>query len=442
MKKTILIITAFLSASIAFSQDATISLEQAVNYAIANNFKHQQNLLDIEIAKKKVWETTAIGLPQVTGEAQLQRFLDIPVNLAPAQAFNPAAPEDEFVELQFGLNYNNSYGITASQLLFDGSYIVGLQAAKTYKNLSIVNGSKSEIELREAVTQAYYTVLVAQENTEVLKKSRETVEKILTETKALHKVGLTDEQSVDQLSLSFNEIKTAQGIASGQVRFAKKLLNIQMGVPLDSAIGLADNLENFVLNIKSKAVEEDFNINNHIDFQLAETNLKLSQLNLRKEKFSFLPSVNLFFNHQKQNMSNDFDAFSGGRWFPSSVVGAQLRLPILTSGSRLAKMGQARVEYDKTKLQLQEIEQGLSYQNQLAISNHETNYEKYKNQQENMDLSKRIYEKAIKQYQEGVITSLELSQIQNQFLTTEGQYISALLDVLKSSSEVKKSYGK
>lgn len=424
------------------SQEAqSLTLEEAKKYAIQNNYQSKKANLDVEIAQKKVAETRGIGLPQVNAEGTIQRFLDIPVNLAPANSFNPAAPADELIELQFGLNYSNSYGITASQLIFDGSYIVGLQAAKAYKEVSENNLVKTEIELKENVTQAYYTVLVAQENYQILNKSLASTETMLKETKAMFDVGLAEEQNVEQLTLSVNELKISASTAEGQVKFAKKLLNLQLGIDVDSSITLADNLDQFLNGVTLDIKEKDFNANNHIDYLLTQNNVRLMQLNLRKEKYAFMPTVSAFFNHQQQNMNNDFDAFSGGRWFPSTVIGASLKLPIIAGGTRLAKMSQAKIEWDKSKIDAEMVEQNLMYQSQLAKSNYETAYETFSHQKDNLALAEKIYNKTIKKYQEGMVSSMELTQAQNQYLSTEGKYIQSLLDVLRSQSELQKSFG-
>lgn len=442
MKRVSLIIALSFLGSFVFAQESvSFSLQQAQEFAIENNYKNKKAILDIDIAKKKVWETTAAGLPQVNANAKLQKFLDIPVSLAPANSFNPAAPADELIELQFGLDYSNSIGITASQLIFDGSYIVGLQAAKTYKNLSISNQIKTEIELNEAVKQAYFTVLVAEENTAVLTKSKKAVNDILNETSALYKEGLVDEESVDQLTLTVNELSTAVGIAEGQVRFARKLLKLQIGMDIANKITLTEGLEVFVAEVQTVTEEKELNVENHVDYNLVETNMRLMKLNLRKEKYSFLPSINVFLSHEQQNMNNKFDVFNGGKWYPMTVLGAQLTLPILTSGSRISKMSQAKIEYEKSEISAKEVEQGLLYQTQVAQSNYETNHETYVNQKANMALAKKIYDKTVLKYKEGVSSSLDLSQTQNQYLTAEGKYIKSLLDLLTSKSELQKSYG-
>jgi outer membrane protein TolC len=381
----------------------------------------------------------------VDAQGQIQRFIDIPTQVALASAFNPTAPEGEFTTFQFGLNYSNSVGVQASQLLFDGSYIVGLQAAKTYKNLSIHSQIKTEIELKEAVSQAYYTVLATIENANVLDQLLDAAERILKETKALYNEGLTEEQNVDQLELNVNALKTSLGIAEGQRDFAKKLLNLQLGIDINVPTILTENLallvENETTPIAIGAVKQEFNKENHIDFQLLTTNMQLTQLNLRKEKYSFLPSLSAFFSHQQQNYSNEFDVFSGGRWFPATIVGATLRVPILSSGSRLSKVSQAKIEVAKMENTSKEVEQTLKYQSELAASNFDTAKETYDNQKDNLALAKKIYDKTVKKYNEGIASSLELTQAQNQLLNAEGSFIKSTLELLNAKATWDKSYG-
>lgn len=443
IKKIILSLFISGTSAVSYAQESfSFSLQEAQDYAIKHNYQNQNAIKDIEIAKKKVWETTAIGLPQVNAEGQIQRFIDIPTQVAPANAFNPLAPEGELATFQFGLNYNNSVGISASQLIFDGSYIVGLQAAKTYKELSINSQAKTEIELKDAVAQAYYTVLATEKNVVVLKNSLEATQKMLTETKALYREGLTEEQNVDQLELNVNALQTNFEIAEDQRDFAKKLLNIQLGLPIETQVTLTEQLDNLVTTNQNSLADKKFSAENHIDYELTVTNMKLSQLNLRKEKYSFLPTLSAFFSHQQQNFGNELDVFSGdARWFPATIVGLNLKLPILTSGARLSKVSQAKIEFEKMENTAKEVEQNLKYQAELAASNFDTAKETFDNQKDNLALAQKIYDKTVKKYDAGIASSLELTQAQNQLLSAEGNYIKAVLDLLNARSALEKSYG-
>ncbi len=443
IKKIILSLFISGTSAVSYAQESfSFSLQEAQDYAIKHNYQNQNAIKDIEIAKKKVWETTAIGLPQVNAEGQIQRFIDIPTQVAPANAFNPLAPEGQLATFQFGLNYNNSVGISASQLIFDGSYIVGLQAAKTYKELSINSQAKTEIELKDAVAQAYYTVLATEKNVVVLKNSLEATQKMLTETQALYREGLTEEQNVDQLELNVNALQTNFEIAEDQRDFAKKLLNIQLGLPIETQVTLTEQLDNLVTTNQNSLADKKFSAENHIDYELTVTNMKLSQLNLRKEKYSFLPTLSAFFSHQQQNFGNELDVFSGdARWFPATIVGLNLKLPILTSGARLSKVSQAKIEFEKMENTAKEVEQNLKYQAELAASNFDTAKETFDNQKDNLALAQKIYDKTVKKYDAGIASSLELTQAQNQLLSAEGNYIKAVLDLLNARSALERSYG-
>lgn len=439
---TILLFVGGMSARLLAQEEKSFTLKQAQDHALKNNYSILNAGRDVDAAKKKVWETTAIGLPQVSAEAKFQNFIDLPTSLIPAAAFNPLAPEDEFAELQFGTNYNTTATLSASQLIFDGSYIVGLQAAKTYKEFSINNKKKTEQEIKDAVAQAYHTVLVAKENQDVLTQSYQSTETLLNETKAMHKEGLIEEQNVDQFQLNLTNLKISVNQSQRQTEIAKNVLKFQMGIEINNSIELTDNLDLLIEHqSESPLVKQAFNYSNHSDYQLIQTNEKLMKLNYRKEKYAFAPSLAAFFSHQQSNMSNDFDAFNGGKWYPTTLWGLSLKLPILTSGMRLSKMGQAKIEYEKAVTNSKQVEQGLMLKAQTAQSKFNSAYDTYNNQKLSLELAKRIHNNTIKKYGEGLVSSMELTQSQTQMLSTEGMYIKSILDLLNAQSALKKALG-
>jgi len=443
MIKTITSIYLTFAITASFAQEAqSFSLQQAQAYALENNYEKLNAENDLLIAKKKVWETTGIGLPQVNFEAKLQNFIDIPTSLVPANAFDPNAPADEFAELQFGTNYNNSATISASQLLFDGSYIVGLQASKTYKQYAEQNVAKTEIEVKEAVAQAYYMVLVAEENKTILSEILESTQKLLDETSAIYKEGLIGEDNVDQLRLAVNDLNSSLATSERQISISKNLLKFQIGFDINNDLMLTDDIDGLLTNTNPENILSDkFDFNNHIDYQIIKTNEKLMKQSWNKEKFSFAPSLAAFFNHSQQNMSNDFDAFSGGKYYPQTLWGVSLKLPIISGGSRLAKTGQAKVEYLKAQTTSKQVEQSLLLKAQQSQSEYASALSVYNNQKEGLAIAQKINDKAIKKYNEGIISSLDLAQTQNQYLETEGKYIKALLDLLNAKSNLNKALG-
>jgi outer membrane protein TolC len=444
--KTIIILALLLSFKPEFlmaqETNNSYSLKQAQEYAMQHNYQITSSQLDIDIAKKRVWESTSYGLPQVSTEVKFQNFIDLPTNLIPASAFNPLAPEDEFTELQFGTDYNTSATISASQLIFDGSYIIGLKAAKTYKELSIKSKKKTSEEIKDAVAQAYHTVLVASENHKVLEQSSQTITTLLNETKAMFKEGLMEEQNVDQLQLNLTNIENSVSRAKKQVEIAKSFLKFQMGMEIKQNINLLDGLTDLInLDNEGTILEQQFDFSKHSNYQLIQTNEKLMKLLYGKEKYSFAPSISAFFSHQQQNMNNEFDAFSGGKWYPSTLWGVSLKLPIFTTGMRLSKLGQAKLEYEKAKTSSKQMEQSLTLKAQTAQTNYNSALDTYHNQKKSLALAKNIHNKTIRKFGEGMVSSMELTQSQSQLLSTEGMYIKSILDLLNSKSALNKALG-
>ena len=420
----------------------SFNLKQAQDYALTNNYQKVNAEKDVLIAKKKVMETTGIGLPRVDFEAQFQNFLDLPVNLIPARIFNPAAPANSYAEIKFGTDYNTVGKITASQLLFDGSYIVGLQASRTYKSFAEKNLEKTELSVKESVAQAYYLSLVAQENEKILTNVLASITQLHTETSKIYQEGFIEEQSVDQLQLTLNNINNSLTEAARQKEIALNLLKFQMGLDLSSNLTLTDNIETILAGISAEdALSKEFIVESNIEHQIIKVNEDLMKLNLRKERFSYAPSIAAFFSHQQQNMSNKFEVFSGATWYPSTLWGVSLKLPIIAGGMRLAKNGQAKIEYEKAQTTTKQVDQSLLLQAQQAKSNYTTSYSLYLNQKEGLRIAEKINNQSVIKFTEGLISSIELTQTQTQYLESEGKYIKSLLDLFNSTSNLKKALG-
>ena len=193
MRFAFLAITLLITAGAVAQEVKNLTLQEAQAFAAQNSYDMRIAEADEVIARKTVNETRAIAFPKVYGSVDFTNFLDIATTLLPAQAFNPQAPADELAPVKFGTNYNTSAGITANQLLFDGSYIVALQASKAFQGMAKLQKDKAEVDLKEGVAQAYYMVLVAEENkrimTEMLKKGQQ----LLVETEAMYESGFMEE---------------------------------------------------------------------------------------------------------------------------------------------------------------------------------------------------------------------------------------------------------
>ena len=448
MAKYVFIAVLFYTSSLVLAQENEadtnrFSLKQAQEYALIHNYTVVNAERDVSAAKKRVWETTATGLPQLSTEVLFQNFMELPISLMPANSFNPNAPEGEFTELQFGTDYNTTAKISASQLIFDGTYIVGLQAAKKFKELSLKTKKKTEEEIKDGVAQAYHTAIGAIKNYESLEVSYNSALTLLNETRVMLQNGIAEEQDVEQLQLNSSSLENAFNQAKRQVILAQNMLKFQMGMELQEQLILIDTFGSLVEmdEESSGLLTNGFQVSNHIDYKLIQTHEQLLKLNYRMVKFAFAPTFSAFFSHQQQNMNNTFDAFNGGKWYPSTVWGLNLKLPLITSGMRLAKMGQAKIEYEKAVTNSKQVEQSLILQAQLEQSKYNMAYDTYLTEKENLALANSIHNKMIKKYSEGVVTSMEITQSQNQLLYVEGLYKKAIYDLLNAKSTLKKALG-
>jgi len=442
--KTYLLLILFISVfTVVTAQQAPakFSLEEAQQYAMENSFVLQNTNMDIAKAQKKVWETITIGLPQVSGSANFNAFLNLPVSLIPAQFFG--GEEGEYISVKFGQDYTSDYGIMVSQLLFDGSYIVGIGSSKLYLQLARQAHEKTEIDIRDAVAQAYYMALVGMENKKVMQDNLSNTQNLYEETVAYFENGFREEQDVDQMKLLVKNAENEVLKADREIKISKVVLKYAMGFNLETEIELTDKLDKFLGNIFPENTSGGFDMTNHIDYRLSVSNYMASQKLLNLEKVAFLPSLSAFYNYSKTAYGNNINLFkSSVSWFPSSLVGLQLNVPIFSSWQRLSRVSQAKIDLEKAKNDKILVTQTLQKDYLTARANLETALEKFSNDAENRNLAEKIKEKTQIKFQNGLSGSTELSQIETQYIQSYGSYIGSALQLLQADLSLKKALGK
>lgn len=438
MKKPI-ILTLLIASSFVAQAQQSYSLKQARDYAIQHNYQSKNAQYDVDAAKSKIKETTAIGLPQVNSKASYNYYVKQPVQLVPAEFFG--GQPGEFAEIVFGTEQNATGEITASQLIFDGSYIVGLQATKAYLQLSQNQQRQTELDVKSSVTDAYHMVLVAQKNAEILGSSLEKLKKLWKETEAMYENGFVEESEVDQMAINTKNVENSLNKANVQVEVAKKMLKFHMGLPFSTSITLTDNIEDLgVMQSDQGFFESTFDAKQTVSFAMANTNLALQTLNLKKEKSAFLPQISAFATHQQNSFGNEFNFLeSSAQWFPTTLVGASVSLPIFSSGMRMQKVKQAKLEVLKAEQTLIQAKQGAELELLNAKAEYNNNVSVYKNETESLKLAERIKDKTRIKYQEGLASSFELTQSETQYLETQGRYIQATFNLLSSKNKLDKA---
>ncbi|MBI9039324.1 MAG: TolC family protein [Bacteroidales bacterium] len=435
----IIIIGGTLLIKQTFAQESLkFTLNEARNYALLNNYDIKNAIIDKEIAQKKIWETTAIGLPQIESKLEYSDYLKIPTQLIPGEFFDKPG---EFIEVQFGTKHNITASITATQLIFNGSYIVGLQTAKTFLSLSDQELQKTQINIKETITETYYNILVAEDSKEILSSTIDNLQKTKYEVSEMYKEGFVEETDVDQINLSLTNLKNSLNSINRQIEIAYNLLKYQMGIDLSVKIKLTQNLDEILEEINFDAIiDQQFVLANNLDFKLLTTQESLMHLNLKNEKTKFLPSLSAFYSHSRNAQREEFNfTKSGELWFPTTLIGLNLNLPIFSSGMKRAKVNQAKLDLEKVRNSKLQAEQGLELEVSRARATLISSLENYRNAIDNVNLSKKIYDKTIIKYSEGVATSTELTQERNQYLSNESDYINTLSILLNAKNKLDKA---
>jgi outer membrane protein TolC len=438
MRNQLIILLTLFSISFGYSQEQTYSftLEEAIQFALENNYAAINANRDIIDAQKQKWETIAGGLPQISGALSYQNQLKQPVSLLPAELVGGAA--GDFIPVIFSQPQSATATATLTQQIFDGSYIVGVQATKAFLSYSNNNKEKTVLEVRKQVVEAYGNVLLAKESVEILEKNKSTLEKNVYETSKLYENGLGEQESVDQLQITLSSIENQLQNALRLKEITLQMLNISMGLDLNAPTQLQENLEDLTVSkIDLGLLNYDFNINENVDFKLAENLNQQRYYEWKLAKSRALPTLNAFVNYGSSAYSNTFDFFSSDQqWFDSSILGFDLSIPIFSSLKRNASTQRAKIALEKTKTQLTEAEQQIRLQLENAKNNYTLAIANYETAKQNLILSERIENKNQIKYKEGLATSFELRQAQTQLYTTQQEFLQSMVEVINKKTEL------
>ncbi len=438
MKTNLLTFLALLYLSFGFSQEQQTgySLEEAIAFALQNNYNAINADRDIMDAQKQKWETIASGLPQINGAVGYQNQLKQPVSLLPGELVGGAS--GTFVPVIFSPPQSMNATATLTQQIFDGSYIVGIQAAKTFISYSANTKEKTALEVKKAVVQAYGNVLLAQEAVEILEKNIKTLETNLFETKKIFENGLGDEESVEQLQITLSSSENQHKNAIRLKVITLQMLNLIMGNPIDSPTILSENLNNLAqAQTDTALLASDFDIKNNVDYKLALNLNEQRYFELKLQKSKALPTLNAFINYGSFSFSNEFAFLNGDQeWFNSSILGFNLSIPIFSSLKRSASTQRAKIALEKAKTQLSEAEQQIRLQLEQAKSNYILAIEQYATNKQNLSLAERIEKKNQLKYSEGIASSFELRLAQLQLYDAQNTYLQSMVDVINSKTEL------
>ncbi|PCE66280.1 TolC family protein [Sediminicola luteus] len=413
-----------------------LTLEEAITYGLENNRTAKNAGLDIEAAIKQKWETTTMGLPQLDAGIDYNNHLKQRVSLIPGEI----AGQDPgtFVPVVFGTQHDATASASLRQLIFDGSYIVGLQSAKVFLEISENAKEKTDLEVRKGIISAYSNAILADETLALLKKDQQTLEKNLHETQKLYENGLTEEEDVEQLQITLAQITSNYNNAARLREVAYDMLNITLGNNITQELSLSDNLDALTFQYTDPTLlESPFALENNIDYQIAKNQEKTSELKVKLEKSKALPTLNAFLNAGYLGNNDEFGFLENEqRWFGFATLGLQMKIPIFTSLGRTAATQRAKINLEKAKNDLDEKEQQIQLELSRARSQYKFALEEYETSKKNLNLAQRIENKNQVKYSEGIATSFELRQAQTQLYAAQRDYLTAMVNVINDKASL------
>ncbi len=414
----------------AQEQPTSLTLQEAIDYAIQNNTTAKNAALDIDAAVKQKWETTAIGLPQINATVDYNNWLKQQVSLLPGELAGQTP--GTFVAVPFGTKQTMNATATLSQLLFDGSYLVGLQSAKVFLEISKNAKSKTDLEVRKNTINAYGNVLLSKESITIYEQNITVLEKSLRETTAIFENGLTEEENVEQLQITLKQLNSGYKNAQRLHQIAKQMLNITIGLDIEAQVILTESLEILAQeNIDLELLNSSDDVQSTIDYKIAENDRRSKELLLKLEKTKALPSLSAFVNGGYTANNDEFTFLDNDqKWFGSSMLGVSLNIPIFSSFKRSAITQRAKINLEKAENNLTETEKQLKFQVASSKSNYQFAIEQFQTSKENLELAERIERKNQTKFSEGIASSFDLRQAQQQLYSSQQDYLQAMLDVI------------
>lgn len=400
----------------------SLTVEEAMQYAIENNRTVTSARYDLLAAEKGVWEAYAAGLPTVDGSVSLGDNLAVMTRIIEMNGQQMA--------FKFGTQYDLAYGVSASTVLFNAPWIVGIQTAKLATTLASQGLKLTEIDTKESVMTSYYLILVTEETIKIIDANIADLEETMVSTKAMYSVGMAEATDVDQIQANLSTLNNTKASMQRNQELTTNMLRFILGVERTTGIVLTETLDQVTAQVNVEALlAEDFDLNENINYQLIESQYQMSELALKGAKAAVLPSLAASIYYNQNGMGDELNDMD---FYPNSVLGFQLQVPILASGLRSTRIKRAKIDLDKAENTRAMVSDQLLLQEKQLRYNLISSNEQYRSQKENADVAARILQSFENKYNQGMASSLELTQANSNYLTAQNNYLTALLNLLQT----------
>lgn len=429
-------------ATVDGQEPLNLTLEDCINHALENNEQVKIKQLDKEIAEAEVRKTISMGLPQANVNGGLNYNFEPQKSLLDPNSFpggGGGATED--IEVSFQQKYDGNIGLGVDQLIFDGSYFVGLQAARTYKELSTKEHQKSKIDIVEAVSKAYYNALIAEEQLELLEKNISRLDTLLNETTEMYNAGFAEKVDVDRIRVNYNNLKVELSRSRQLKDVSRKLLKFQMGMDLNQPIVLNESLENVEVNVPA-IPSQNFDYNQRIEYSQLQTNRSLAYLDMKNNKVQYLPKLYARFGYGWNTAAaSGSDLFVSRRWLDNGAIGITASIPIFDGFLKSNKIQQNKLQVEQIENQMSYLEKSIDLQIEQSQISLNSQLETLEVQKQNVELAQEVYDISKIKYQEGVGSNLEVIDADASLKEAQTNYLNALYQAITSQIELKKALG-
>lgn len=454
MRYFILLFILCVSLNGLWAQEYSFTLKEAQDYALQNNKTLMNASQDVSLAHQKVLETTGNGLPQISGTVDYMTNFNYQFQFSMGSSsetptINTSVLDEGDLEL---LNFlNQSFGssgsvitmedqasanIQVSQLIFSGQYWVGIQMAKLGKKIAEQNLTTSELDVKVNVANTYYLIIATEELLRIYDGIGKNLEEVLKHTSNMYAMGVAEQTDVDQIRISLSQIDNSKNNLDRNLKVSYTMFRILTGINHNAEIVLNDNIKSIIDNIDAGIVLNDsaFGVDQNITYQMMRTQEELGQKSVEMKKWSYAPTLAGYYSYTEKLLTSSFDLT------PKNAAGLTLNVPIFSGGIKRSQLSQAKIELDKTTRSKELVEEQLAMQdNQLSYELNSA-YENYETQKENVDVAERVFNNINNKYKQGMVSSLDLTQANSNYLQAESNYISSVLSVLQAKLQLDKLY--
>lgn len=443
-----ILLLAFLCAvqqsSFAQVSKMAFSLDDAIEYALINNQQGKIARLEVDIADRQVGEILAAGLPQISANASASNNYKIRQTVLPATGggnpFEPPGlqPGDVYA-ISLGVPYSSNYGLTLDQMIFDGAFIIGMKAAKTYAELSKKDKTMTEIEIKEAVSKAYFGVLVNRERYTLIERNFTRVDSLLRDTDLLYKNGFAEKIDVNRVKVQYNNLKVELDNYQEVVDLSESILKFQMGYDLQTPMELMDAINE--IDYFDFELAKDFSYDRRIEYSRMTIQKELNELDIKNVKSQYIPTLDFFANYGQNTGSTDLGTMFSNDWYGAGAFGLTARMSIFDGLRKRRIIQQRKLKAEQIENQFDMLKYNISIEIQQSLSSYNREIERMRAQQENMELAREVYDVAKLKYGEGVGSNIEVIEADASYKEAQTNFYNALYDALISKIDLQKAYG-